>query len=1152
MMRTGGVSFLVAMFLAASLAGCGRGGSTPADPPAPAPGSPFESVTVGRDGGEYRLANGIRLTVPAGAVGQDTEIALRAVPGAEVAPTLAAYGDAGKAVLAAVQVLGPALSFAQPITLALPLDGDLPPTALPFLLVVDPENGLYTVDTSAVPEGSAGRRAADLPNPATKYVQFDCENNEVILFNLDELPSDERVLVAAGIEKLRKESDCFDDPCRCCRIRAQEEALDVVREDGPEGCFNQLIRGSVQYLDCDGQPTETYELQEESVGRIVIEPEELELQPGAGAVVSVRILDAAGRDLEFYSIREVPSSDPDVAAASAIETDNDRFHVVAGKPGTATLVVTVDCRITRELPVRVLPIEVVTDREDVSVPEGGTVSFGVRLSAPVPEDVGTLTLTVGPDGGDPDITVVQGGSLVFDAENWSEYQTVTLAAAEDDDAENGQAAILLSSDSPLVEARTLPAREADNDLQQFVLSTTALTVPEGGTASFTVRLTSRPGEAVSVSVIRVFGDTDVTVASGATLSFTPDDWDREKTVVLRAAEDDGDVANGVATVRVSDAGGRIAGVDVQATEADNDDVELIVTPRELCVERGRTAKLSVIASTPVDFSALEWSSSDETVAAVDPTGVVAARGDGPAAIIAAVGTLEANATVEVREHCVVVDPPAVCIHQPLPNAVELLPSNALKLAPVVATALAGHRVGFASSNEAVATVDVTGLVVAVAKGEAEITVEVDNVVTRYETTVPVTVEEVPTGYTVAKLAIPVPYAPYDPDVTTDYYPWPLLTDQRVVMAPSQITEKIEELAANCNIDLSDADTLLRVTDFSDDWKIVGSVEGTTYEYQVKGFLFDPESCSVTTFQSDPPFNVPSQQSSLTIPQAVNNDGVVVGYVNWMGSYADDPPTGCSYIYDETHAFVYNGDSFQYPFLDPSYNPHCTSGVFSFMKEVNNVGTMILGVERDLEFVYDLSMNEPLDLGLLPEAFNVGPYKQYERRLNDFGHIVGSTRVKPYLYANGITHELSFKDAGGRTLDVTAIAFGINNYDDLLMLGEANDYLLAYVCPIPVENPSAEWFEDKTQLEGYEELEVSCDGRDNDLDGLVDLPLVAPLAAKQAGVCAGTVKTCKGALGWLDDYSGVPGYELPEVSCDGLDNDCDGVVDEGCPVARSTP
>ncbi len=78
----------------------------------------------------------------------------------------------------------------------------------------------------------------------------------------------------------------------------------------------------------------------------------------------------------------------------------------------------------------------------------------------------------------------------------------------------------------------------------------------------------------------------------------------------------------------------------------------------------------------------------------------------------------------------------------------------------------------------------------------------------------------------------------------------------------------------------------------------------------------------------------------------------------------------------------------------------------------------------------------------------------------------------------------------------------------------------------------------------------CNGLDDDCDGAVDENLLGPACAKQAGVCAGSRKSiCGGAAGWLECDNVVyeaynPNYEISETSCDGLDNDCDMYKDEG--------
>ena len=76
--------------------------------------------------------------------------------------------------------------------------------------------------------------------------------------------------------------------------------------------------------------------------------------------------------------------------------------------------------------------------------------------------------------------------------------------------------------------------------------------------------------------------------------------------------------------------------------------------------------------------------------------------------------------------------------------------------------------------------------------------------------------------------------------------------------------------------------------------------------------------------------------------------------------------------------------------------------------------------------------------------------------------------------------------------------------------------------------------------------------DNDCDGQIDESLIAALASNQKGVCERSRQVCQGAVGWQDpSYQEIINFESTERSCDGLDNDCDGQVDESLNPPLST-
>ncbi|GIF68926.1 hypothetical protein Ais01nite_69610 [Asanoa ishikariensis] len=95
-------------------------------------------------------------------------------------------------------------------------------------------------------------------------------------------------------------------------------------------------------------------------------------------------------------------------------------------------------------------------------------------------------------------------------------------------------------------------------------STGAVSVPEGGSATVTYRLSSAPTSSVAVSLAKS-GDSDITI-SPTSLTLTSSNWSSGVPVTVSAAEDS-DQTNGSATIAATSSAGNVS---VTATESDND------------------------------------------------------------------------------------------------------------------------------------------------------------------------------------------------------------------------------------------------------------------------------------------------------------------------------------------------------------------------------------------------------------------------------------------------------------------------------------------------------------------------------------------------------------------------------------------------------
>lgn len=208
---------------------------------------------------------------------------------------------------------------------------------------------------------------------------------------------------------------------------------------------------------------------------------------------------------------------------------------------------------------------VVASAASVAVPEGGSASVGITLSGAPAANVNVTVAKAA--GGDADLTTAA-TTLVFTPANYNVAQNVAISAAQDADQLNGTASFNFGATGYL--AATVSASEIDNDVVvpvTLVVSGAPLTVPEGASRTFQVRLGAAPAASVNVAVARASGDTDLSVAGGAALTFTAANWNVNQNVTIAAAND-ADSLNGTAGFTVSAA--NAASVNVAATEADKD------------------------------------------------------------------------------------------------------------------------------------------------------------------------------------------------------------------------------------------------------------------------------------------------------------------------------------------------------------------------------------------------------------------------------------------------------------------------------------------------------------------------------------------------------------------------------------------------------
>jgi large repetitive protein len=261
---------------------------------------------------------------------------------------------------------------------------------------------------------------------------------------------------------------------------------------------------------------------------------------------------------------------------------------------------------------------------------GATATFAIKLNTQP-----TANVTIGISSSDTTEGTVSPASLTFTSVNWSQYQNVTVTG-KDDAVNDGNipytilTAAAVSGDSNYSgkNPSDVSVTNTDNDTAGFtVIPTSGLVTTEaGGTAAFSIKLTSQPTANVTIG-ISSSNPLEGTV-NKTSLTFTSTNWSTAQTVTITGADDaydDGNQSYSIITAAASASLDlvykNIDPLDVSVTNTDNDTAGITVNPTSglNTTEAGGAAVFTIkLNSRPSGDVTIGISSNDPTEGTASP------------------------------------------------------------------------------------------------------------------------------------------------------------------------------------------------------------------------------------------------------------------------------------------------------------------------------------------------------------------------------------------------------------------------------------------------------------------------------------------------------------------------------------------------------
>ena len=237
--------------------------------------------------------------------------------------------------------------------------------------------------------------------------------------------------------------------------------------------------------------------------------------------------------------------------------------------------------------------------QHLTVPEGNSRSYTLKLNT---QPSGTVRVSVSGLSG-TDLTVDKEFPLTFTPDDWSDPQTVTVTAGQDDDAADDKVVLNHRGSGGGyngVQGDSLEVTVDDDEVRGATVSRPSLSVLEGESETYTVVLHTQPTNRVTVSLTVNPANSDVWV-SPPTLRFTPSNWSNAETVRVSAREDADAAMDPPVAIKHEFSGGDYDSVtvpDVTVTIEENDVPGVTVSPTALQIPEAQTRSYTLKLNKP--------------------------------------------------------------------------------------------------------------------------------------------------------------------------------------------------------------------------------------------------------------------------------------------------------------------------------------------------------------------------------------------------------------------------------------------------------------------------------------------------------------------------------------------------------------------------